>query len=157
MICHPEQSAGWRRGISPFFNGMRFLHFACASVEMTKWLSSRAILFFCHPELVEGSHTQLMAEKQYYVYILMNKWNTVSYIGVTSDLMKRLYEHKNKLVKGFTQKYNIDKLVYFEETAEVMSAIEREKQLKRWSRKKKVELIKTKNNNFEDLSKDWTV
>lgn len=83
---------------------------------------------------------------------MMNKWNTVSYIGVTSDLAKRIFEHKNKIADGFTKKYNINKLVYFEETSEIISAITREKQLKRWSRKKKIDLIKTRNKNFEDLS-----
>jgi len=93
-----------------------------------------------------------MQDKVYYIYIMMNKWDTVSYVGVTSDLCKRIYEHKNKLVDGFTKKYNINKLVYFEETSDVMSALEREKQIKRWARKKKIELIKSVNENFEDLS-----
>lgn len=93
-----------------------------------------------------------MQDKQYFVYILMNKWDTVSYVGVTSNLEKRLFEHKNKLADGFTKKYNVNKLVYFETTPEIYSALEREKQIKRWSRKKKVDLIKTSNKNFEDLS-----
>ncbi|MFH1193490.1 MAG: GIY-YIG nuclease family protein [bacterium] len=93
-----------------------------------------------------------MQDKSYYVYIMMNKWNTVSYVGVTSDLNKRIYEHKNKLTDGFTKKYNIDKLIYFEETVDIMSALEREKQIKRWSRQKKINLIKSINKSFEDLS-----
>lgn len=83
---------------------------------------------------------------------MMNKWNTVSYVGVTSDLQKRIYGHKNKLVDGFTKRYNINKLVYFEETTDVTSALECEKQIKRWSRKKKVDLITNVNKSFEDLS-----
>jgi len=72
--------------------------------------------------------------RQYYVYILTNKSNKVLYIGVTNDLERRMYEHKNKMVNGFTKKYNLAKLVYFEATADVKSAIEREKQLKNWHR-----------------------
>jgi putative endonuclease len=67
--------------------------------------------------------------KQYYVYILTNKSNRVLYIGVTNDLERRMYEHKNKMVNGFTKKYNLNKLVYFETTTDVRSALEREKQL----------------------------
>jgi len=87
----------------------------------------------------------------YYVYILTNKSNTL-YIGVTNNLQKRLYEHKNKLVKGFTYKYNLNKLVYFEEYQDINEAIKREKQIKGWIRKRKINLIKTKNLNFKDLS-----
>ena len=74
--------------------------------------------------------------KSYYVYIMTNKSKTL-YIGVCNDLKRRVYEHKNKLVPGFTEKYNITKLVYFEETSDVEAAIKREKQLKGWIRKKK--------------------
>jgi len=94
-------------------------------------------------------------EKQYFVYILTNKYNTVLYTGVTSNLEKRVFEHKNKLVQGFTTKYNINKLVNFEETQDVMSAIEREKQIKGWLRKKKINLIEKENPNWQDLSQDW--
>ena len=90
--------------------------------------------------------------KQYYVYILTNFTNTTFYIGVTNNLIKRIYEHKNKLVKGFSDKYNLKKLVYFEETNDINSAIRREKQLKNWHRGWKINLIKSKNPNFEDLS-----
>jgi len=93
-----------------------------------------------------------MQDKQYYVYIMTNKSNDVMYTGVTNNLEKRVYEHKNKLVDGFTKKYNINKLVYFEVTSDVTSAIIREKQIKGWLRKKKIDLIKTTNENFNDLS-----
>lgn len=74
------------------------------------------------------------------------------YIGVTSDLIKRMYEHRNKLVKGFTQKYNLNKLVYYEHTQNIMSALEREKQLKNWHREWKNSLVETINPNWKDLS-----
>ena len=77
------------------------------------------------------------------------------YIGITNDLYKRVYQHKNGLIEGFTKKYQCHKLVYFEETSDVESAIAREKQLKNWNRKKKEFLIKTKNPHWKDLSDDW--
>ena len=95
-----------------------------------------------------------MHTKQYYVYIMTNKINTVLYIGVTSDLIKRVYEHKNKLVKGFTKKYNTDKLIYFEVAEETMSAITREKQLKKWNRKWKERIINEQNPGWKDLYYD---
>ena len=79
--------------------------------------------------------------KQYYIYILTNQYNTVFYVGVTNNLIRRVYEHKNKLVKGFTSKYNINKLVYYEVFSDVREAIYREKQIKSWSRNKKIEMI----------------
>ncbi len=91
---------------------------------------------------------------QYYVYILTNKINTVFYIGVTSNLIKRVYEHKQKFVEGFTEMYNVDKLVYFECTNDIESAIKREKQLKNWHRDWKINLIKEKNPLFKDLYDD---
>ena len=91
----------------------------------------------------------------YYVYILTNTYNTVLYIGVTNNLERRLYEHKNKLVDGFTKKYNLHKLVYFDTTTDVRSAIEREKQLKGWARAKKNALIESINPDWTDLSEDW--
>ncbi|MBN1571760.1 MAG: GIY-YIG nuclease family protein [Deltaproteobacteria bacterium] len=89
--------------------------------------------------------------KSYYVYILANKRNGTLYIGVTNDLTKRVYEHKNNLVDGFTQKYGIHILVYYEETNSVESAIEREKLLKKWNRKWKLELIEKNNPEWKDL------
>jgi putative endonuclease len=82
---------------------------------------------------------------------LANKHNNVLYTGVTSDLIRRVYEHKSKLVKGFTQKYNVDRLVYYEACANIVVAIEREKQIKAWSRKKKNELINALNPEWNDL------
>ena len=91
----------------------------------------------------------------YYVYILSNWDDSVLYIGITSDLMRRLYEHRNHLVDGFTARYNVHKLVYFEYTSDVRSAIEREKQLKGWRRAKKDALISKANPTWDDLSKSW--
>ena len=92
---------------------------------------------------------------QYFVYILASKRNGTLYIGVTSNLTKRLYEHKNKLLKGFTEKYNVNKLVYYETSNDQTSAIIREKQLKKWNRKWKIELIEKNNPKWVDLSEDW--
>ena len=89
------------------------------------------------------------------VYIMTNYSETSLYIGVTSNLPKRVWEHKNKAVEGFTEKYNVDKLVYFETTDSIESAIKREKQLKNWHREWKINLIKEKNPDFRDLSLDW--
>ena len=89
--------------------------------------------------------------KQGYVYFLTNKLNTVIYAGVTSDLKKRVFEHKEKLVDGFTKRYNEDKLVYFECYDSVQDAIKREKQIKAGSRKKKLKLILRENPEFNDL------
>lgn len=89
--------------------------------------------------------------QEYYVYILTNKTNKVLYIGVTNNLAKRLFEHQSKFVDGFAEKYNLNKLVYYEQTTDVYSAISREKQLKRWNRKKKDELIKSLNPKWIDL------
>jgi putative endonuclease len=88
----------------------------------------------------------------YYVYLLTN-WNKkVMYIGVTNNLIRRIYEHKNKQVKGFTEKYNINKLVYFEETNDIRAALEREKEIKKWRREKKNELVEKMNPEWRDLS-----
>jgi putative endonuclease len=87
----------------------------------------------------------------YYVYLLSNKRLNVLYTGVTNDLVRRVYEHKNKLQKGFTQKYNVDNLVYYEAHADIMNAIAREKQIKAWSRHKKNTLIAQFNPNWKDL------
>lgn len=85
----------------------------------------------------------------------MNKWNTTIYIGVTSELCYRVFQHKNKLIKGFTSKYNVDKLVHFEVFETPEEAILREKQLKGWRREKKLYLIKKKNPELKDLAEDW--
>ena len=93
--------------------------------------------------------------EEYYVYILTNYTNTTLYIGVTNDLKRRLYEHKNKKYDGFTEKYNVTKLVYFEKTTDIKAAIQREKNLKKWNRNWKDELIKKYNPTYKDLSEEW--
>ena len=92
-----------------------------------------------------------MNQKQYYVYIATNSRNNVLYTGITNNLDRRIYEHKNKLTKGFTSKYNINKLVYYEVYDNVADAINREKQIKAGSRQKKIDLIKGENSKFRDL------
>ena len=94
----------------------------------------------------------MSGQKRFYVYLLINWNNKVMYVGVTNDLHRRLYEHKNKLVKGFTEKYNVDKLVYFEETDDVISALAREKEIKKWRREKKDNLVLSINPEWKDLS-----
>ena len=102
--------------------------------------------FLCHCEPGEA-----ISMKQSFIYIMTNKLNTVFYIGVTENLIKRVYQHKNKLVSGFTEKYNINKLVYYEIYEDITEAIKREKQLKGGSRQKKIDLIKNHNPKFTDL------
>ena len=92
-----------------------------------------------------------MKQKEYSVYIATNRSNTVLYTGVTNDLLRRAYEHRNKLVKGFTSKYNVTKLIYWEAFDSPLEAIAREKQIKAGSRKKKLNLIRKKNPDFKDL------
>jgi len=89
--------------------------------------------------------------KSYHVYIATGQSNKVLYIGVTSNLKKRIFEHKEKLAKGFTEKYNVDKLVYFEETNSIEEAIKREKQMKKWNRGWKLNLINGFNPKWKDL------
>ena len=93
-------------------------------------------------------------ELQYYVYILNNKKNGVLYIGVTSDLVKRVHEHKNKAVDGFSKKYNTHKLVYYEIGNDIKEAILREKHLKKWNREWKINLIERMNPDWRDLYND---
>ena len=92
--------------------------------------------------------------KEYYIYLLTNKHNTVIYTGVTNDLIRRIYEHKNKLQKGFTEKYNVDCLVYYEIYNAISDAIKREKQIKGWTRKKKNELVNQFNPTWKDIYED---
>jgi putative endonuclease len=92
--------------------------------------------------------------KQYYVYILSNLTKRL-YIGITNNLERRMYEQKNKLADGFTSKYNLTRLVYFEDYKYVLDAIAREKQLKGWLRERKVALIESQNPNWDDLSEFW--
>ena len=93
-------------------------------------------------------------ERRYFVYIMTNRSRTL-YVGVTNNLVRRMHEHKQKLVPGFTSKYNLTWLAYFEETSDVASAIAREKQIKGWRRSKKVELIESVNPRWNDLSMEW--
>ena len=92
--------------------------------------------------------------KEYYVYILSNATRTV-YVGVTNDLVRRVFQHKQKRVEGFTRQYNIGWLVYYEQTTDVREAIAREKQIKAWRREKKVTLIEAVNPQWKDLSAGW--
>ena len=93
-------------------------------------------------------------DRSYYVYILTNKSKTL-YVGVTNNLERRIWEHKARAVPGFTSKYNIARLLYYEQTSDIRSAIEREKQLKGWVRRKKKALIESSNPLWKDLSQDW--
>jgi len=93
--------------------------------------------------------------KQCYVYMITNIHNTVLYVGVTSNLERRIYEHKNGVIEGFSKKYNLKKLVFIEETNDVLAAIAREKQIKGWLRAKKNLLINELNPEWKDLSLDW--
>jgi len=95
-----------------------------------------------------------MKEYNFYVYILASNSGTL-YIGVTNNLERRISEHKQKLIEGFTKKYNCNRLVYYEHYVDINSAIEREKILKKWNRNKKENLIRTINPRWEDLSREW--
>ena len=90
----------------------------------------------------------------YYVYILTNGVRTL-YVGVTNDTLRRIHEHRQKLVPGFTRKYNVTWLAYYEETPDVNSALAREKQNKKWRRSKKIALIESVNPKWQDLAMDW--
>jgi putative endonuclease len=92
--------------------------------------------------------------KQYYVYIMASR-SRVLYTGITNDLIKRVFEHKNRLIGGFTKKYNVINLVYYEVADDVQAAIQREKQVKGWLRKKKIALIEAMNPEWKDLSEGW--
>jgi len=94
-------------------------------------------------------------ESYYYVYILTNKHKTVLYTGVTNSLERRIYQHKNKTVGGFTKKYSVDRLVYFEVFQDVYAAIHREKQIKAGSRQNKLDLINSMNPDWRDLYEDF--
>ena len=92
-----------------------------------------------------------MKQKQYYLYITASRKDGTLYIGITNNLLKRIHEHKNNIVDGFTKKYNVHKLVYYEETNDIQSAIQREKQIKKWKREWKINLIEKFNPNWKDL------
>jgi len=99
-------------------------------------------------------NTPMVGSRIYCVYILTNKSGTL-YVGVTGDIQQRIWQHKNKQVKGFTQKYNIDRLLYYETFHDVWSAIAREKQIKGWVRRKKLDMIASTNPDWRDLSNGW--
>jgi putative endonuclease len=94
--------------------------------------------------------------KVFYIYFLTNWNNQILYIGVTNNLQRRLFEHRKGIVEGFTKKYNLKKLVYFEQTDDVYSAISREKQLKKWRREKKNDLVESLNPDWCDLAEDFS-
>ena len=106
----------------------------------------------CHPEPSEGS--ALRVEKRYYVYIMASRSLNL-YTGVTNDICDRALDHKQGLIDGFTKRYKINRLVYFETFRYIGNAIDREKQIKSWSRAKKIALIKSKNPTWIDLAEDW--
>jgi len=130
-------------------------------LAMTKEEGLAMTLSLCRCEADEVSRSNLkggaisgtigVVSKQYYVYIMTNNRNTVLYVGVTNDLIRRVYEHKEKLADGFTRKYNIAKLVYYEVSEDIENAILREKQIKAGSRQKKVRLIDSINREWHDL------
>ena len=93
-------------------------------------------------------------EKLFFVYIMANKTNSVLYTGVTNDLKRRVYEHRNKLIDGFAKTYNVTKLVYYEIFKDILHAIEKEKQIKKGPRRKKEELIEKMNSSWRDLYED---
>ncbi|MBS4034279.1 MAG: GIY-YIG nuclease family protein [Ignavibacterium sp.] len=98
-----------------------------------------------------------MRTHNYFIYFLTNWNNTVLYIGMTNNLERRMYEHKNKLVEGFTKKYNLDKLVYYEQYTDVHLAIQREKELKKWRREKKNKLVESVNPEWKDLTNELNI
>ncbi len=99
----------------------------------------------------------MSSERKYYIYLLTNWNNKVMYVGITNNLERRIYEHKNKLVKGFTEKYNVNKLIYFEEARDAIVAIAREKEVKKWRREKKNLLVNRVNPTWRDLSEDFSL
>jgi putative endonuclease len=97
---------------------------------------------------------EMMSDNNYYVYIMTNHSGTL-YTGVTSNLVQRVFQHKKGMLEGFTKRYRINRLAYFEVTPSKRSAIERERQIKSWRREKKVDLIESMNPDWKDLSQDW--
>ena len=122
-------------------------------------LSTKQISIFnnqilCHCEEPQATWQSLFMAKQYYVYIMTNDTNTVTYTGVTNDIYRRFDEHKNRKNNGFTSKYKINKLVYYEICEYIESVILREKQIKSWSREEKVKLVNNMNQDWHDLYED---
>ncbi len=96
-----------------------------------------------------------MNTRSYYIYLLTNWNHKVMYVGMTNDLERRVHEHRQQLVDGFTARYKVHKLVCYEQTADVHTALAREKQIKKWRREKKNALVNAMNPNWRDLSEDW--
>ena len=170
MFCHP----GRRRFAAPRF--VILSGGACAEVEGSEnrkkrkrdserdpstplrsaqddrresYVQDDRLFGFC--ELIE----QLFIMNDYYVYILTNSSNKVMYIGITNNLERRVFEHKHKLIDGFTKRYHVHRLVFYEQTSDVNAAIAREKQLKGWVREKKNRLVESQNPQWKDLSEEW--
>ena len=114
-------------------------------------LRTGSLACHCEAEPKQSLRRKVSMAGQYYVYIIVNKRNSVLYTGVTNDLKKRVYEHKAKLIDGFTKKYNVRKLVYYEVFSDIYNAIAREKQIKGGSRKRKIHLIDSVNSDWRDL------
>ena len=117
-----------------------------------KYGMTRKIKRDCHSCV--GRNPETYMTKEYYVYILANQRNGTLYIGITNDLIKRVYQHKHNLVEGFTKDHAVYMLVYYENTNDVSSAIQREKQLKKWKRLWKINLIESNNPDWKDLYQD---
>ena len=96
-----------------------------------------------------------MKQYTYFVYILSNWNNKVLYVGMTNNLVRRIYEHKNNIVEGFSKKYNLYKLVYYESCSDINSVLQREKEIKGWRREKKIKLIESMNPEWKDLSEEF--
>jgi putative endonuclease len=111
-------------------------------------------LFFITPHFANQAYYQAMHEHSYCTYIMASRSHTL-YIGITSDLLKRVFQHKWKEHEGFTARYNCDRLVWFERYQDVQRAIAREKELKAWRRSKKIALVESANPTWTDLSRDW--
>ena len=126
----------------------------CPSLIFIKRIGSNTVSFrtcFGISKLIQWKNI-MKESKQFYIYILTNKSNRVLYVGMTNNFTRRIHEHKDKLIEGFTKKYNLTKLVYYEITTDVESAISREKQLKSWHRDWKINLINKFNPQWDDLS-----
>ena len=123
-------------------------------------IATQAILYVILSDSEESRNRketsmQLSKTNQYFVYIVTNRRKTTLYAGMTNDLHRRMYEHKNGLTKGFSKRYNLTNLMYYEETTSVEATIAREKEIKGWVRRKKVALIEGFNPRWEDLSREW--
>ncbi len=106
----------------------------------------------CHSR--ESGNPESMNRRDFFVYILANQKNGAIYVDVTNNLIRRIYEHKNNIIDGFTKKYNIHNLVYYESYDDIRNAISREKQIKKWNRKWKIRLIEENNYSWKDLYKE---